>query len=969
MYDSGKKIVKTIVSEKFSITPSGKQKIRFSEEIKSPAKWSAEYPNLYTLIFELVNPEGKTTEAINGRIGFKKTEIINQIFYLNGVAVKLNGINSHMQHPTLGHTMNEETIRKDMSILKQFNINCVRTSHYPPVNKYLELADEYGIYIVDETGDEAHAAEYLSDKKEWEGMYRERARRMVLRDRNHPSVLFWSAGNESGEGENICSVIEEGKKYDKTRYWMYGGNAFSHKCEEIIGPRYPQIYNLIANVLLVPDSIDPRPSFLDEYLAVTGNGGGGLDEYWDAFYSHSRSMGGAIWDFVSTGLKEKIKSLKDESENNVQVNVMGRAKLVPGYNGKGIDLNGHDQWVEVYRDKALEIDGKNLTLSLMVFPRSLSSSAGTLITKGNYQFGIHQIRKDSLEFYLTTKQRFKVQIALPQNWEYNWHHVVARYDGTRIILSIDNIESNPVKVSGMILNTPFPVNIGRNAEIHGQETDVYICDAIIDQVGIFTEIVSDDLLKNPTPDLKKQASLWLDFEEIASKGEFFSYGIGARTYGAIWPDRRPQPEMWQIKKSGQPVSVKLVSADKGEVEIINRYLFTNLNELQGEWILEGDGEIVDHGSLALNIEPQKKTIITMPFKKPVISEGVEYRLLVSFRLKEKTQWADKGFEIAWDQFDLPWFIPRKKVVPTESSPSVQDDKIQVVVSGMAFKYIFNKTKGELTSISINGKELVKRGARLNVWRAPLANELDEWSFGYTNSKEEIGYGRVAATGWYSEGLDKLQTINETFNVSKSEDNKVIVEIKNLMMLGTKRGAFMNHYVFSIDSNGEMTIDHSVVPDGEMPSWLPRIGTDWILNASLDNVQWYGRGPQENYPDRKTGYKTGVYKSTVKDMYEPYLIPQDYGLRTDNRWVRMTDKDGTGLEFSGDKLFNFSAQPYSTENLTKALYTYQLHPFDGITFNFDYATSGVGCTALSVFTSYRVRPERYNFRTTVKPILK
>ena len=208
-----------------------------------------------------------------------------------------------------------------------------------------------------------------------------------------------------------------------------------------------------------------------------------------------------------------------------------------------------------------------------------------------------------------------------------------------------------------------------------------------------------------------------------------------------------------------------------------------------------------------------------------------------------------------------------------------------------------------------------------------------------------------------------------FNVRKAEDNTVIVEIKNLMMLGTKSGAFINHYVYCINGNGEMTIDHSIVPDGEMPSWLPRIGLDWILDASLENVQWYGRGPQENYPDRKTGYKTGVYKSTVKDMYEPYLIPQDYGLRTDNRWVRMTDKEGTGLEFSGDKLFNFSAQPYSTENLTKALYTYQLHPFDGITFNFDYATSGVGCTALSVFSAYRVRAERYNFRTTIKPIIK
>src|SRR5664279_970799 len=127
LYDSREKIIKKFVSEKFSVPSAGKQKIRFSETIKNPAKWSAEYPNLYTLIFELVNSEGKTVESINGRIGFKKTEIINQVFYLNGVPVKLNGINSHMQHPTLGHSMNEETIRKDMTILKQFNINCVRT--------------------------------------------------------------------------------------------------------------------------------------------------------------------------------------------------------------------------------------------------------------------------------------------------------------------------------------------------------------------------------------------------------------------------------------------------------------------------------------------------------------------------------------------------------------------------------------------------------------------------------------------------------------------------------------------------------------------------------------------------------------------------------------------------------------------------------------------------------------------------
>jgi beta-galactosidase len=967
LYDQGNKKVKVLSSDKFLLPAGSGQTIKISDEIINPAKWSAEFPNIYTLVFELINPEGKTIETINGKIGFKETEIRGQVFYLNGVPVKLNGINSHMQHPKLGHSMNEETIRKDMALLKQFNINCVRTSHYPPVIRYLELADEYGIYIADETGDESHATEYVSEKKEWEAMYRERSRKMVLRDRNHPCVLFWSAGNESGEGDNICAVIDEGKKYDKTRFWMYGGNAFSHKCEDIIGPRYPQIFNLITNVFLVPDSIDPRPSFLDEYMAVTGNGGGGLDDYWEAFYSHPRSMGGAIWDFVSTGITEKVKTLTDASGNNIQVNVMGRAKLVQAQDGKGIDLNGHDQWVEVYRDERLEINSNVLTLTLRVYPRILNSSAGALITKGNWQFGLHQIRKDSLEFYLTTSAKHKVRIALPENWENNWHHVVAGYDGARILLSIDGTESSPVTVAGNILNTPFPVNIGRNVEIHGQEASVYISDAIIDQVGIFSKSVSSDLLKNPSAELKRQAALWLDFEEMTENGEFFSYGIGARTYGAIWPDRRPQPEMWQIKKSAQPVNVRLVSADKGEIEITNRYLFTNLERLQTLWKLQCDGEIIDKGLLEFNLEPQTKRVVSLPYKKYDLKPGAEYRLLVSFVQRNKCAWAEPGFEIAWNQLDLPWLIPdqmEKKALTDKLT--IKEEKNLISVSGREFEYLFNKKEGALISMKVHGQELIKKGPELNVWRAPLANETDEWGYGRSNTRHRReGYGHMAASEWYSAGLDKLTTLNEIFTVEKIDDDNITIDVRNVMMLSTSVGAFINHYKYHIDSRGEITIDHSVMPDGDMPAWLPRVGVEWILSKSLSNVQWYGRGPQENYPDRKSGYKTDIYNSTVNQMYEPYLIPQNYGLRCDNRWVRMTDDTGTGLEFSGDKLFNFSAHPYTSENLTKALYPFQLHPFDGVIFNFDYATSGVGCTALSVFPGYQVMPQRYDFRITVR----
>lgn len=967
LYDQGRTKVKVLTSEKFIVPAGTKQTIRLSEEITDPAKWSAEFPNLYTLITELIDPRGKTIEAINGRIGFKETEIRGQVFYLNGMPVKLNGINSHMQHPVLGHSMNEETIRKDMRLLKQFNINCVRTSHYPPVIRYLELADEYGIYIADETGDESHATEYVSGKTEWEAMYRERARKMVLRDRNHPCVLFWSAGNESGEGDNICAVIDEGKKYDKTRYWMYGGNAFSHKCEDIIGPRYPTIFDLMTKVLTVPDSIDPRPSFLDEYLAVTGNGGGGLDEYWEAFYNHPRSMGGAIWDFVSTGITEKVKTLRDASGNDVQVNVMGRAKLVQAQDGRGIDLNGHDQWVEVYRDEKLEVDGDKLTITLQVYPRVLNSSAGALITKGNWQFGVHQVRNDSLEFYVTTDTRHKVQVALPVNWQNNWHNVTARYDGKQITIAIDGKEGSPVTVTGNILNTPFPLNIGRNVEIHGQETTVYICDAIIDQVGVFTQSVSSGQLRNPNPDLKRQAALWLDFEEMTEAGEFFSYGIGARTYGSIWPDRRPQPEMWQIKKSAQPVSVKLLSAEKGEVEITNRYLFTNLNRLQAVWMLRGDGEILGKGNLDISLDPLEKRVVTIPFKKPELKPGTEYRLFVSFLQKEKTDWAEPGFEIAWDQLDLPWMLPvQKELVNQKGKLSVRDEKDYLTISGDKFEYVFGKKEGTLVSVKTNGKELISKGPELNVWRAPLANETDEWGYSVSNTRHRReGYGHAAVSEWYSAGLGKLTQCNDLFRIERSDDNGITVKISNVMMLATSAGGFINSCIYNIDSSGELTIDNSIMPDGDVPAWLPRIGMDWILSQSLSNVQWYGRGPQENYPDRKSGYKTDIYNMTVDQMYEPYLIPQDYGLRCDNRWVRMTDDTGTGLEFSGNRLFNFSAHPYTTENLTKALYPFQLHRSGGVTFNLDYATSGVGCTALSVFPAYQVMPQKYDFRVTVR----
>ena len=970
LFDAQNVLVQNFTSDAIQLTADNKQTINLSSPVENPKKWTAETPDLYRLTLELIGSDGKTEEVIAGRIGFKETEIRNQVFYLNGKAIKVNSINSHMQHPDLGHAMDEATIRKDFEILKQFNINSVRTSHYPPVPRYLELADEYGLYIIDEAGVEAHATEYLSNRAEWEPMYRERVRKMVLRDRNHPSILFWSAGNESGEGQNICAVIDEGRKYDPTRYWMYGGNAFSHSCEDIIGPRYSSPFDLINRVGMVPESADPRPSFMDEYLSMAGNAGGGMDEYWEVIYRYPRIMGGAIWDYVSPGLREPVRRLTDSSPNNVPAHIMGRAKLVDGYDGKGLDLNGHDQWVEVYQDRNIEISGNELTISLRIFPRELMSMGGTILTKGNNQFGLRQNGSNSLDFYIYTSRKTVISAELPEDWINNWHHVAVVYDGRSVSLYIDNEKAAERELTGNIRNFPFPLNVGKNAETDGQQTSVYLCDAIIDQLAVFPKTVDVGDLFAGKPELKNSAALWLDFEQEQNEGEFFSYGIGARNYGTIWPDRVPQPEMWQMKKSAQPISVKWSNAEKMEIEVLNRNFFTNTNAYEARWNLEENGISIASGKLETDVAPEAKKLYVLPIQKPQLKPGATYLATVSFHLREAAEWAPQGFEVCWDQLELAWSVPAdNRPAQHRTTPlKVTDSEQRLTVLGADFDYTFNKADGQLCSMKYMGAELLKQGPRFNVWRAPLANEVDDWTLGAVSIyPQSDGYGRMVAAAWYSIGLDKMRPRLESFQVENKAEN-TIVTVREIVLFGNAgNGGFENIMVYTISPDGEINLHHTINPNGRMPMYLPRIGTEWILDDQMQNVEWFGRGPQENYPDRKTGYRIGLYHTTVDEMFEPYLLPQDCGLRTDNSYVRLTNSEGIGVEFSSTEPFNFNCYNYSTENLSKAKHPYQLVKSDGVTFNFDYQTTGVGCTATGVINRYQTLPQAIKFTSSIKPL--
>ncbi len=980
--ENGSPVQEPFESRVLSIPARGTLAVSLAASVVSPRLWSAERPNLYRLILELVGPNDEVVEILGSVVGFREMEIRDQAFFVNGRPVKLNAVNSHMHHPNTGRTMDVATMRQDLVLMKRFNINAVRTSHYPPNPEYLDLADALGVYVIDETGDEAHATTWLSERPEWRAAYVDRGSKMVHRDRNHPSVVIWSAGNESGSGDNICAIITEGKRLDPTRPWLYGGNndyfpsMAPLDCEDIVGPRYPTPFELKIAYGRVPAAVDSRPSFMDEYAAATGNGLGGTDDYWRVIRAYPRTIGGAVWDWVSPGIRWPWRVTPDASPSGNHGALMGWASLVDGRPGGGGDralaLSGHDEWVELYRDPSLNITGDKLTLEMWVFPRRWNGY-GPFLTKGDHQYGLQQTAADRLEFFIHDGSRISVTVPTPEAWEGQWHHLAGIYDGEEVRLLVDGTMVASRPHSGEIDHNPFPVNIGRNAALHGMEHPGQLSNAIIDDVRIFGRALDESELDADTPELRREARLWLDFETVERKGEFFSLGIGGRSYGVIWPDRVPQPELWQLKKSTQPVGIEAVDLAEGLVSLVNRYHFTNLSELDASWRVTAEGQTLDEGRLALALAPAESTTVRIPFETPVAAPGVEYWLDVRFTLPRETAWAPRGHEVAWEQFLLPG-APLSPIGPLDDFAPLGMDTTggRVIIRGDGFTYAFERASGTLSSIKVGEVELIQQGPRANVWRAPLANERDAWGL-YRGrlSTHRNGMGNDIANGWCAVGLDRLEHTVERFTARRKSDHEVVVEIEaHAAARGLPPGSFLTGfdlaYTYRVLASGDILLEHTIIPQGAQPDWLPKVGLQMVLNKEFHNLMWSGRGPFETYPDRRTGARIGVFQSTVEEQYVPYLVPQDYGNKSDVRWVSLTNAQGVGLFAAGEEALNASAQHIGTDNLSRAWYPFQLVPQEGITLNLDHRMSGVGGTAVSVLPAYRTYPQPYTYTVRLRP---
>ena len=298
--DEGNEVFPEALSHELDLDKQSRQQVSFAHFLLDPKPWSAETPNLYSLLLTLKNKQGEIIEVVSHKLGFRNIEIKNQQLYINGESVLLKGVNRHEHDPVSGHVVSKESMLQDILLMKQHNINTVRTAHYPNDPYWYQLCDEYGLYVVDEANIESHGMGYsyersLGNNPDWQAAHLERMERMILRDKNHPSVIMWSMGNEAGPGVNFTATAALTKKLDPSRPVHY--ERFNEVCD-VVSVMYPEG----AYVDNQGRSDDPRPFFLCEYAHAMGNSVGNLAEYWEVIEKYPRLIGGCIWDWVDQGL-------------------------------------------------------------------------------------------------------------------------------------------------------------------------------------------------------------------------------------------------------------------------------------------------------------------------------------------------------------------------------------------------------------------------------------------------------------------------------------------------------------------------------------------------------------------------------------------------------------------------------------------------------------------------------------------
>ncbi len=424
--------------------------------------------------------------------------------------------------------------------------------------------------------------------------------------------------------------------------------------------------------------------------------------------------------------------------------------------------------------------------------------------------------------------------------------------------------------------------------------------------------------------------------------------------GLIFPDRTIQPALWEVKKQYQSIHMEILDSKALTFEIFNENFFTNLSDFDLEWELLDNGTKIKNGTLPIDGAPLSKQTISLKEQVPNIKSNHEYLINFYWKTKAAKNLLPKGHEIAKDQF-----IIQKAAFTYDESNSVEKIKVQesnnqiAIESSKEIVIKFDKLKGNLSAYEVNGKNWMTSPLMLNTWRAPVDNDLGakmpEKSFKWKAIESKLELKRVT---W-----------------QKLANNKIMVSVQK------SNPDIANFYInYTIDDKGKIKVQYIFERTGGK-GLIPRMGMNLKLIKSLDNVSYYGRGPHENYPDRKESAFLGVYEAAAKDFYVPYIRPQENGYRTDTRWLEVKNKEKQGLRFSSQQYLNFNANHFNNDDFEptgKNKHTTDIVPREHLNLNIDYKQMGVGgdtSWGLLPYQEYLIYPEPMKYTFIIEPILE
>jgi beta-galactosidase len=397
--------------------------------------------------------------------------------------------------------------------------------------------------------------------------------------------------------------------------------------------------------------------------------------------------------------------------------------------------------------------------------------------------------------------------------------------------------------------------------------------------------------------------------------------------GLVNADRTPHPGLAQIKKIYQNIQVKAVDLAEGQIEIKNGYFFINPKDLvKGTWAVRVDDKVVQSGSLDdLDIPPEGTKQLTLPIQPVAPTPDAECFLDLSFVLKDDQLWAPAGHEVAWEQFELPVEAAASANVPNMGSVKLADQGGVIRVEGKDFSVAFDRASGFLTSMKRKDTELVAQPLAPQFWRAPTDNDRGN------RMPSRCAMWRTAMQDWKVAGVEARQV----------SDAEVRIDVTG--RIEPVQGDYTLTY--RVFGDGSVVVDMAGQAGASRLGELPRFGMQMALPKGFETIQWFGRGPQETYWDRKDA-RVSLYKGTVSEQYFDYSQPQESGNKADVRWVALTNGRGVGLLAQGMPLLSVNALHYSTEDITSddrngPAHIYEVTPRDATYLNLDWQQMGVG----------------------------